>query len=34
LNEYVIAGLGSDHECTNLKKAQENYQKEMHINIR
>jgi len=34
LDAYIIAGLGSDHECTNLKEAQEKLRKGMHIMIR
>ncbi|MBV9667626.1 MAG: adenine deaminase, partial [Nitrososphaeraceae archaeon] len=34
LDAYVIAGLGSDHECTNLKEAIEKIRKGMHIMIR
>ena len=34
LDAYVIAGLGSDHECTNLKEAREKLRKGMHIMIR
>src|ERR671933_226348 len=34
LDAYVIAGPGSDHECTNLKEAVENLSKGMHIMIR
>jgi adenine deaminase len=34
LDAYVIAGLGSDHECTNLKEAREKLRKSMHIMIR
>jgi adenine deaminase len=34
LDAYVIAGLGSDHECTNLKEAIEKLRKGMHIMIR
>jgi len=34
LDAYVIAGLGSDHECTNLKEAVEKLRKGMHIMIR
>jgi adenine deaminase len=34
LNAYIIAGLGSDHECTNLKEAIEKLRKGMHIMIR
>jgi adenine deaminase len=34
LDAYVIAGLGSDHECTNLKEAMEKLRKGMHIMIR
>ena len=34
LDAYVIAGIGSDHECTNLKEALEKQRKGMHIMIR
>jgi adenine deaminase len=34
LNAYLIAGMGSDHECTNLKEAIEKLRKGMHIMIR
>ncbi len=34
LDAYVIAGIGSDHECTNLKEAMEKLRKGMHIMIR
>ncbi|HJU94635.1 MAG TPA: adenine deaminase [Nitrososphaera sp.] len=34
LNAYIIAGMGSDHECTNLKEATEKLRKGMHIMIR
>lgn len=34
LDAYVIAGLSSDHECTNLKEATEKLRKGMHIMIR
>jgi adenine deaminase len=34
LDAYVIAGLGSDHECTNLKEGVEKLRKGMHIMIR
>jgi adenine deaminase len=34
LNAYIIAGLGSDHECTNVKEAIEKLRKGMHIMIR
>jgi len=34
LDAYVIAGIGSDHECTNLKEALEKLRKGMHIMIR
>src|ERR687886_654696 len=34
LDAYIIAGLGSDHECTNLKEAIEKLRKGMHIMIR
>lgn len=34
LDAYVIAGIGSDHECTNLKEAIEKLRKGMHIMIR
>ena len=34
LNAYIISGLKSDHECTNLKEAQEKIRKGMHIMIR
>ena len=34
LDAYVIAGLGSDHKCSNLKEALEKLRKGMHIMIR
>lgn len=34
LNAYVIAGLGSDHECSNLDEAKEKLRKGMHVMIR
>ena len=34
LDAYVIAGLGSDHECTNFNEALEKLRKGMHIMIR
>jgi len=34
LDAYIVAGLGSDHECTNLKEAMEKLRKGMHIMIR
>jgi adenine deaminase len=34
LNVYIIAGLGSDHECTNAQEAMEKIGKGMHIMIR
>jgi adenine deaminase len=34
LNAYIIAGMRSDHECTNLKEAIEKLRKGMHIMIR
>jgi adenine deaminase len=34
LDAYIIAGLGSDHECTNIKEAIEKIRKGMHIMIR
>ena len=34
LDAYIIAGLGSDHECTNLSEAIEKLRKGMHIMIR
>ena len=34
LDAYIIAGLGSDHECTNLSEAVEKLRKGMHIMIR
>src|ERR1051325_1098009 len=34
LDAYVVAGLGSDHECTNLEEATEKLRKGMHIMIR
>lgn len=34
LDVYIIAGLGSDHECTNLREAEEKLRKGMHIMIR
>jgi adenine deaminase len=34
LNAYVIAGLGSDHECTTVEEAREKLRKGMHVMIR
>lgn len=34
LDAYIIAGMGSDHECTGQKEAIEKLQKGMHIMIR
>ena len=34
MDAYIIAGLGSDHECTNLNEAVEKLRKGMHIMIR
>jgi adenine deaminase len=34
LNAYVAAGIGSDHECTELGEAREKLQRGMHIFIR
>jgi adenine deaminase len=34
LDAYIIAGIGSDHECTNLKEAIEKLRRGMHIMIR
>jgi adenine deaminase len=34
LSAYVIAGLGSDHECSNLDEAREKLRNGMHIMIR
>jgi adenine deaminase len=34
LDAYIIAGMGSDHECTNVKEAVEKLRKGMHIMIR
>jgi adenine deaminase len=34
LDAYIIAGIGSDHECTNLKEAIEKLRKGIHIMIR
>jgi adenine deaminase len=34
LDAYIIAGIGSDHECTNLKEATEKLRMGMHIMIR
>jgi adenine deaminase len=34
LNAYIIAGMGSDHECTNLREAIEKLRNGMHIMIR
>jgi adenine deaminase len=34
LNGYIIAGLGSDHECTRVEEAIEKLRKGMHIMIR
>jgi len=34
LSAYIIAGLGSDHECTNVKEAIEKLRKGMHIMLR
>jgi adenine deaminase len=34
LNAYIVAGLGSDHECTSMEEAIEKLRKGMHIMIR
>ncbi len=34
LNAYVAAGVGSDHECTELEEAREKLRRGMHIFIR
>jgi len=34
LNAYVAAGIGSDHECTDLEEAREKLRRGMHILIR
>ncbi|MPZ05993.1 MAG: adenine deaminase [Nitrososphaeraceae archaeon] len=34
LSAYIIAGLGSDHECTTIKEAREKLRKGMHIMVR
>ena len=34
LNAYVAAGIGSDHECTDLGEAREKLRRGMHIMIR
>jgi adenine deaminase len=34
LNAYIAAGIGSDHECTDLKEAREKLRRGMHILIR
>lgn len=34
LDAYIIAGLGSDHECTTAKEAREKLRKGMHIMVR
>ena len=34
LNAYIVAGLASDHECSNVKEATEKLRKGMHIMIR
>jgi adenine deaminase len=34
LNAYVAAGVGSDHECTELEEAREKLRRGMHIMIR
>ena len=34
LNAYVAAGIGSDHECTDLDEAREKLRRGMHIMIR
>ncbi|MFN2244602.1 MAG: adenine deaminase [Anaerolineae bacterium] len=34
LNAYIAAGIGSDHECTNLEEAREKLRRGMHILIR
>jgi adenine deaminase len=34
LNAYVAAGIGSDHECTQLEEAREKLRRGMHIFIR
>ena len=34
LNAYIVAGLGSDHECSKLAEALEKLRKGMHIMVR
>ncbi len=34
LDAYVIAGLGSDHECTTVNEMREKLRKGMHIMMR
>jgi adenine deaminase len=34
LDGYIIAGMGSDHECTNLNEATEKLRKGLHVMIR
>ncbi|TKJ31873.1 MAG: adenine deaminase [Chloroflexi bacterium B3_Chlor] len=34
LNAYVVAGIGSDHECTSFEEAREKLQRGMYIMIR
>jgi adenine deaminase len=34
LNAYIAAGIGSDHECTDLEEAREKLRRGMHILIR
>jgi adenine deaminase len=34
LNAYIAAGVGSDHECTDLEEAREKLRRGMHILIR
>jgi adenine deaminase len=34
LNAYIVAGLASDHECSNLKEATEKLRKGVHIMVR
>ncbi len=34
LNAYIAAGIGSDHECTDLQEAREKLRRGMHILIR
>jgi adenine deaminase len=34
LNAYIVAGIGSDHECTEVEEAREKLRRGMHIFIR